>query len=270
MRSTTGARRMRARSAVMQAPARPESAAPSGAAPGTVALRASDVAKAFGATQALRSASLELRVGEVHAIVGENGSGKSTLVKILAGVQRPDAGARDRRAAHRGAAVSRAVAAGRDRDGLPGGAGRRAALGAGERLAGHRRPVRDETPEAQRRRRPARCSRSCSGSRRRSTPPVEDLSLSDRQACCIARALVRDPQVLILDEATSRAGRRHARPAVRAPRERLAARASAVIFISHRMDEISEIGDRFTVMRSGETVATLERAARRRPTSSCG
>jgi ABC-type sugar transport system ATPase subunit len=87
---------------------------------------------------------------------------------------------------------------------------------------------------------------------------VEALSLSDRQACGIARALVRDPSVLILDEATSALDV--------ATRDRLfgvlkarAAAGCAVIFISHRMDEISEIGDRITVMRSGETVATVHR-----------
>src|SRR5438874_6423487 len=57
-----------------------------------VLVRMTNVAKAFGATQAVRDASLELRAGEVHALVGENGSGKSTLVKILSGVHAPDAG----------------------------------------------------------------------------------------------------------------------------------------------------------------------------------
>src|SRR3954447_16410098 len=57
-----------------------------------VALRTIELAKAFGATQALRSCSFELREGEVHCVVGENGSGKSTLVKILSGVHAPDTG----------------------------------------------------------------------------------------------------------------------------------------------------------------------------------
>src|SRR3954451_2640113 len=63
-----------------------------GGSPMTQALVTKDVAKAFGATRALRSANFTLEAGEIHAIVGENGSGKPTLVKILAGVHRPDAG----------------------------------------------------------------------------------------------------------------------------------------------------------------------------------
>jgi ABC-type sugar transport system ATPase subunit len=88
--------------------------------------------------------------------------------------------------------------------------------------------------------------------------PAEALSLSDRQACCIARALVRGPRILILDEATS-ALDVATRDRLFAILRRLAGDGVGVIFISHRMDEISEIGDRCTVMRSGETVATLER-----------
>src|SRR3954451_20288918 len=79
----------------MPAQARPVDPAPVAAdadRPTAVALRTTELAKAFGPTQALRSCSFELRRGEVHCVVGENGSGKSTLVKILAGVHRPDAG----------------------------------------------------------------------------------------------------------------------------------------------------------------------------------
>ncbi len=57
-----------------------------------VLVRVEHLAKAFGATQALKDCSFELRAGEVHALVGENGSGKSTLVKVLSGVHVPDSG----------------------------------------------------------------------------------------------------------------------------------------------------------------------------------
>src|SRR4051812_49500595 len=79
-----------------------EAPAPSAA----VALRTVDLAKAFGATQALRSCSFELRAGEVHCVVGENGSGKSTLVKILAGVHAPDSGSIELGGASTGAPAS--------------------------------------------------------------------------------------------------------------------------------------------------------------------
>jgi rhamnose transport system ATP-binding protein len=57
-----------------------------------VVLRATDVTKAYAGVQALKCASLELRAGEVHALVGENGAGKSTLIKILTGAVQPDSG----------------------------------------------------------------------------------------------------------------------------------------------------------------------------------
>src|SRR6185437_13533942 len=87
---------------------------------------------------------------------------------------------------------------------------------------------------------------------------MEDLSLSDRQACSIVRALLRNPRILILDEATS-ALDVATRDRLFAIIGRLSGQGVGVIFITHRMDEITEIGDRITVMRSGDTVATLER-----------
>ena len=222
-------------------------------------LRAEGIAKAFGPTQAIVNASLELRAGEVHCLVGENGSGKSTLVKILAGVHRPDAG--EVRVGDGATQVLRSP---------------QAALRAGistvfqEVLVVEPRSVVENVwlgvDGLFRRTRSADEKRGRAAevlNRLLAEPlpldlPVGALSLSDRQACSIARALVREPKVLILDEATS-ALDVETRDRLFGVVRDLASSGTATIFISHRMDEISEIGDRCTVMRSGETVATLER-----------
>jgi ABC-type sugar transport system ATPase subunit len=119
---------------------------------------------------------------------------------------------------------------------------------------------RGRVPEAERRRRAAELLEELLGT----VPPldrhVEELPLSDRQACSIVRALVREPRLLILDEATS-ALDVATRDRLFGIVHRLAAKGAAVLFISHRMDEVEELGDRITVMRSGETVATVDRGA---------
>jgi ABC-type sugar transport system ATPase subunit len=224
------------------------------------ALRVQDVAKAFGATQALRSCSFELRQGEIHALVGENGSGKSTLVKILAGVHRPDDGT--------------IQVGGLTMTGLR---NPRAALDAGvatvfqEVLVVGAQSVldnvwlgadgvfRERVPKDVKRRRAAEVLTELLGTEPELDAPVETLSLSDRQACGIARALVREPRVLVLDEATS-ALDIATRDRLFAMIARLREDGTATIFISHRMDEIEEVCDRITVLRSGETVTTLPRA----------
>jgi ABC-type sugar transport system ATPase subunit len=222
-------------------------------------LRVHAIRKAFGATQAIAQATFELRAGEVHAIVGENGSGKSTLVKILAGIHRPDAGT---------------LQLGDDeRSGLP---NPRAALRAGiatvfqEVLVvesrsvlenvwlGHEGFLRAGLTAAVKRERASVELAGLLGRQPDFDAPVGMLSLSDRQTCCLARALVRDPRVLLLDEATSALDVATRERLFATLRERVGAGAG-VVFISHRMDEVAELADRITVMRSGQTVATLSR-----------
>jgi ABC-type sugar transport system ATPase subunit len=225
-----------------------------------VLVRVEHVAKAFGATQALRDCSFELRAGEVHALVGENGSGKSTLVKILSGVHLPDAGRvevvgvdaqlRSPKAAldHGIVTVFQEVLVAPARSVLD------------NVWLGFDDTWRTKVSSREKKRRARETLDELLGRQVDLGRPMEDLSLSDRQACCIVRALLRSPRILILDEATS-ALDVATRDRLFALVGRLAANGVGVIFITHRLDEIEEIGDRITVMRSGETVANLTRAS---------
>jgi ABC-type sugar transport system ATPase subunit len=226
-----------------------------------VLLRVTEVSKRFGSTEALRNCSFDLRAGEVHAILGENGSGKSTLVKILAGVHRPDAG------------TIELDAVGQHRVRTP-----RAAMRAGvvtvfqEVLVAGQRTVLDNVwlgadglarnylPLAAKRER----AREVLGRLLEDVPDLNEqlknLPLSVRQACCVARALLREPKILVLDESTS-ALDVATRDNLFTILNELRAAGRSVVFISHRMDEIEEIGDRVTVLRSGVSVATLDRGA---------
>jgi ABC-type sugar transport system ATPase subunit len=217
------------------------------------------VAKTFGATVALRRCSLDVLPGEIHAVIGENGSGKSTLVKILSGVHLPDSGVVE--------------LSGRVRRGF---ANPREALDSGivtvfqELQLARRQPVlenvwigsetllgRGHSIAAKR----ARTSEMLARLLGQPPPldrPAGELPLSHQQACVIARALIRGPRVLILDEATSALDVETRDRLFEIVRE-LSSRGAGVIFISHRMDEIEALGDRITVLRSGESVATLKR-----------
>lgn len=223
-------------------------------------LRMTGISKAFGATQALRDASFELWPGEAHALVGENGSGKSTLVKILSGVHLPDSGTIElegepasalgppRRAQSQGiVTVFQEILVAEARSVLD------------NVWLGIDPPLRTRVPPVVKRRRAQAAFEELLGSPMDLDRSVEELSLSDRQACCIVRALLREPKILILDEATS-ALDVATRDRLVGIVERLVNKGNGVMFITHRMDEVSEVGDRITVMRSGETVATLERS----------
>lgn len=219
------------------------------------------IERSFGATQAVAGVDLELYPGEVFGLVGANGAGKSTLMRILAGALRPEAGhieVRGRRVTfadpldaqrHGIQAVQQEV----DAAIVPGftvaenlvldrlgsgsrgviwrrGEARRAAAGIAERLG------LDADLDL----------------------PVERLGISQRQQVVIARALAREPSVLILDEPTSALSRREAERLFAAVR-RLRSFGLAVVYISHRLAEIAELSDRVGVMRDARLVRTFVR-----------
>jgi ABC-type sugar transport system ATPase subunit/ribose/xylose/arabinose/galactoside ABC-type transport system permease subunit len=226
-------------------------------APPSALLAIEGVTKSFGPTVALRDCSLELSAGTVHALMGENGSGKSTLVKILSGVHRADGGlVRIDQVPLRARSPRAAVAAGvatvfQEVQCVPG-------QSVFDNLWLGTDGILRRSAAGDRRTRAEAVLTELLGSCPDLSAPAGSLSLSERQAVAICRALLRRPKVLILDEATSAldvATRDRLFAAVR----RLTDAGGAVLFISHRMDEVTEIADRVTVLRSGESVATMDR-----------
>ncbi|MFG3248640.1 sugar ABC transporter ATP-binding protein [Streptomyces sp. NPDC048187] len=223
-----------------------------GTAP-VLALR--DVSKSFGAVRALRDVSLELFPGEVHALAGENGAGKSTLIKTLAGVHRPDAG----QVLLDGAPVV-FHGPGDARDAgiaviyqeptlFPD-------LSIAENIFMGRRPRRSLGRIDHRATRAATAALMLRlGVELDPDRPARGLSIADQQIVEIAKALSFDARVLIMDEPTAAlTGSETARlfGVVRTLRDQ----GAAVLFISHRLEEIFRICGRVTTLRDGARIAS--------------
>jgi len=211
------------------------------------------VEKAFGATRALCGVTVELGAGEVLALIGENGAGKSTLMKILSGAYRPDAGTIEL-------------------DGRPfvPGSPLHARAGGIEMiyqeltLAPHLtieenillggEPSRFGWLDSRKRRAMAKVAlNELEHGDLPLDAPAGSRPIAEQQIVEIARALVRQPRVLILDEPTSSLTQRDAASLFRVIR-RLRDRGVSVIYISHFLEECQAISDRYTVLRDGESV----------------
>src|SRR5689334_6991896 len=209
-------------------------------------LEASDVAKTYGAVVALRSASLAVRPGEVHALMGANGAGKSTLVKILTGAVRPDAGTLRVRgrdlAVHSPAEARRGgiVSVYQEPALIPD-------LDIRSNLRLTRTPVE-----------PFRHWLDLLGIAKLDLSELaREVPLATLRVIDLARALAIEPDVLMLDEMTAALPANLTEKVLEViGRQRGGDRC--VIFISHRMIEISAVCDRATVLRDGETVGVVD------------
>ena len=223
------------------------------AAPPVVAL--TGITKRFGAVQALRGAELELRAGEAHALVGENGAGKSTLIKILSGLYSPDSGRIEidgRPTAFAGTAEAKAagVAVIYQEPALFGD------LTVAENLFVGRQPKGRfgliDRPEMNRR---AAALFARLGVDLDPDRPAGGLSIADQQIVEIAGAIALDARVLVMDEPTAALSGVEAERLFGVVRS-LRDQGAAVLFISHRFDEVEALCQRVTVMRDGAHVST--------------
>jgi len=218
-------------------------------------LRLADVSKSFGAVIALRSGSLDLAAGSIHALVGENGAGKSTLVKIVAGLYRRDGGILelDGRSVDFGS-TAESKAAGiaviyQEPTLFPD-------LSVAENIFMGRQPLgRLRRIDRGRMRAEATALFERLGVRLDPDRLARGLSIADQQIIEIAKAISLDARVLIMDEPTA------ALSGVEVERLFAVARSlrdegRGIIFISHRFEEVFDLCDTVTVMRDGAYVST--------------
>jgi ribose transport system ATP-binding protein len=215
----------------------------------------SGIRKSFPGVVALAGVDLELRRGEVHVLLGENGAGKSTLMKILSGALRKDEGvislegreveiAGPRHARELGIGIiyqelmlvpelsaAENVFLGREPLRFPGLIDRRAMMREAARLLQELGAAFDVGA------------------------PTRQLSIAQRQLVEIAKALSLNARILVMDEPTSALTGREAGALFKMIRQ-LTAQGVSVVYISHRLDEIFDIGDRVTVLRDGQHIAT--------------
>ncbi|MBK0326143.1 sugar ABC transporter ATP-binding protein [Rhodobacteraceae bacterium F11138] len=225
-------------------------------------LKMTDMNKTYGATKALTSCRIELFPGELHVIMGANGSGKSTLCKILAGSVKPDSGTitldgrkvdiSDPKAARNlGVSIfyqelslsrNRTVAENILAKDLPTRAGfvdvKAVMAQAAQAFAPFKEVAGDGFDLSAR---------------------VGDLRPDQRQLVEIAKAFAGDADIFIFDEPTSALDRAQTEAFFK-ELDRRKAEGAAIVFISHRMEEVFEIGDRVTVIRDGESVSSASLA----------
>lgn len=218
-------------------------------------LRLAGLSKRFGGVQALDGIDWDVRPGEVHCLVGENGCGKSTLIKTVAGVHAPTAGTVEiagRPVLPLTPARSRALGVQvifQDLSLFPN-LSVAENIGIEEQLAGLLRPVRGRRLRALAERTLARL-----GVPLDPDATVGDLSVAERQIVAICRGLTAEARLIFMDEPTASLTRAEVRSLL-AIVARLKRDGIAVVFVSHRLDEVVEIAERVTVMRDGRVVGT--------------
>lgn len=225
----------------------------------SILLKAENMTKAYAGVQALKTASFELRAGEVHALIGENGAGKSTFIKIITGAVEADSGKLqiDGQAVKENSptlAKSLGVAAIYQQPALfP-------ELSVAENIAlGQEKKGFLGLVDWKSRRRIAQELLNEVGAKIDVDVDAGTLTMPQQQLVEIARALGANAKILILDEPTASLSEEDTNNLFRVIRK-LKAKGVGMIYISHRLEELPTIADRVTVLRDGTTIDTREMA----------
>ncbi len=221
-----------------------------------IALELKGIGKSFADISVLRNVDLMINGGEIHTLMGENGAGKSTLVKIISGVNSPSTGSMTidgvpvrfetpRDAEHQGIAIMH-----QELSLIP------EMTVAENVMLGHEPLIGGLIVNRARMREKAREALARFGFTIDIDTPVKQLRVGEQQLIEIARALLMDARLLIMDEPTSALSQTEADILMEVIRD-LALNGVAVLYISHRMDEVFEISDRITVLRDGDFLGTV-------------
>lgn len=220
----------------------------------TPIIRMRNISKSFGGVHALKSVQLDVFAGEVHAILGENGAGKSTLIKTITGVHQPNSGeielngelidfANPREAQQQGiAAIYQEPSLFPD-------------LSIAENILVGRQPVNGGRISWRQMNKIASELLNRLHVKLNPRTKARNLSVAQQQMVEIARALSVNAKVLIMDEPTSSLTSNEVEELFRITRK-LRDEGTAVIFISHRLEELFALADRVTTLRDGEYVGT--------------
>jgi ribose transport system ATP-binding protein len=212
------------------------------------------IVKQFPGVRALDGVDLDVRAGEVHCLLGQNGAGKSTLIKILAGAHQPDEGSitlagEAVRLASPIAAIRLGISTIYQELDLVDG------LSVAENIyLGHELARFGFTRTAQASKAVRELLARLGHPEIRPTTEVGSLSPAAKQVVSMARALSHETRLIIMDEPSAALAQDEVTNLFRIIRE-LTAQGVAVVYISHRLEEIREIGDRVTVLKDGRTVA---------------
>lgn len=222
----------------------------------TGGIRVRGIFKRFGELQVLRDVNLEAHPGEIHAVVGENGAGKTTLMRIIAGLERGDAGTVEIAGATmpRAHNAAQAITAGVGL--VPQHCEVAPTLTVLESLSLGRESTRWGLYDRRRVRREGQRVADSMGFAFDWNSPAESLGMAQRQRLELVRLLMRDAAVLILDEPTTVLTSQEIDSLFDALRP-LAAAGRTILFITHKLVEVRQLADNITVLRGGSVVGSV-------------